>query len=705
MTALDLPAIVDARLSPLARRVALAAAGVALTAIVLRTTWVLPKTTPAGIVVLGLVLGSLDALLAIGLILVYRTNKIINFAHGELGAFAGVLSAQLIASHVPYLVSVPVGIAAGLVGGGLVEVFIVRRFAKAPRMLLTVATIGLASILVFAELEIPTLFSRKVLSSNFRTPFSGWRFSIDSSVIFDGNYVVVGVAVVAAAIGLGLFFRSRYGVAVRAAAEDGDRAALCGIPTKRLSTIVWIIAGGLSAAAAILRAPVIGLQVGVLIGPGLLLRALAAAVIGRMQNIPAAVAGALMLGVLQQAVYWSFSESSIIDVVVLGVILAVLLAQRKKLSRSDVDGGVAVVAEVRPIPAELARLREVRIGRPLLVGAFGLAVVLLPAHIGDARQNLTSLIAIFALVGVSLVVLTGWAGQVSLGQFALVAIGACTAGTLTADHRADLLVSLLAGGAAAALVALLLGLPALRIRGLYLAVTTLAFAVTTSTFLLRQQWLLPSGEVTRPFLFGRIDLDSELAYCRFCIAVLVLCIVAVRSLRGSRTGRAIVGVRDNERAAQAYGVDATAAKLWAFAISGFLAGIAGGLLVHLQHGVPTGQLGQYTPEQSLSVFLLAVIGGLGSVPGAVLGAVYVKGAQYLLAGPAAFLASGVGVLVLLLLLPGGLGSLLYGARDAILRRLARRRGIVVASLVADLRVEPDDGDIALDLPVPVGAPT
>src|SRR6185437_16422727 len=98
-----------------------------------------------------------DALLAIGLLLIYRTNRIINFAHAEMGAFAGVLSSQLIASSWPYLVSVPVGIAAGIVGGGLVEVLVIRRFAKAPRLLLTVATIGLATILVYAELEVPHL--------------------------------------------------------------------------------------------------------------------------------------------------------------------------------------------------------------------------------------------------------------------------------------------------------------------------------------------------------------------------------------------------------------------------------------------------------------------------------------------------------------------------------------------------------------------
>jgi len=679
------------------RRAGIVAASLAAAYVVLKTGLVLRRSTSNGIILLGLVLGSLDALLAIGLLLIYRTNRIINFAHAEMGAFAGVLSSQLIASSWPYLVSVPVGIAAGIVGGGLVEVLVIRRFAKAPRLLLTVATIGLATILVYAELEVPHLFSRQVLSTNFRTPFSEWRFAIDNSVTFDGNDVVILAVVVVAAVGLAAFFRSRYGVAVRATAEDADRAALCGIPTKRLATVVWAIAGGLAATAAILRSPVVGMQVGVLVGPGLLLRALASAVIGRMRSIPITVGAALALGVLYQAMYYSYSETSRFDIVVLVVILVALLAQRRAQERSDRELGLAVVAEVRALPVELARLREVRWGRVLIPLVLLLAAIVVPAHVGEGRQNLASLITVFAVIGLSLVVLTGWAGQVSLGQFGLVAVGACVSGSLTADRHWDLLVSLLVGALVTAAVALLLGLPALRIRGLFLAVTTLAFAVALQSFFLHQQWLVPSGEVPRPTLFGRISLTSELSYYRFCLVVLVLLMLAIRSLRGSRLGRAIIGVRDNTRAAQSFGVNATSVRLWAFAISGFVAGIAGGLLVHLQFGIPQTQ---YAPEQSLNVFLLAVIGGLGSIPGAVLGAVYVKGAQYLLPGPAAFLASGAGVLVLLLAVPGGLSAVYYGIRDALLRRVAGRRGLVVPSLVADVRVES-----AVDAPADVVLPS
>jgi branched-chain amino acid transport system permease protein len=251
-----------------------------------------------------------------------------------------------------------------------------------------------------------------------------------------------------------------------------------------------------------------------------------------------------------------------------------------------------------------------------------------------------------------------------------------------------------------------LGVPALRVKGFFLAVTTLAFAVSTSSFLLRQEWLVPSGAVGRPRLFGRIDLDSELAYYYVCLAVLVLVIIGLRGLRSSRIGRAVRATRDNERAAQAFGISAIAAKLVAFAASGFVAGIAGALLVHHQHGLPATQ---YAPQQSLSVFLITVIGGLGSIPGAILGAIYIKGTQYLLAGPYSFLASGLGVLALLLVLPEGLGALLFRIRDGGLRLLAQRKDIVVPSLLADVRVPdapPDDDvlgapDVTIDATSPI----
>jgi branched-chain amino acid transport system permease protein len=402
-----------------------------------------------------------------------------------------------------------------------------------------------------------------------------------------------------------------------------------------------------------------------------------------MTSLPITVAAAMGLAVVEQSVFWSYGRSTVMDAALLVVILVALLVQRHRFARAEEGASWKAVAAVRPVPAELAGLPEVRRARVALTVALLGAAIAIPPLLTSTRQNLLAVIVIYCLVGLSLVVLSGWAGQISLGQFALVGIGGGVAGSLSQDAGWDLLLSMLAGGLAGTVAALVLGLPALRIRGFFLAVSTLAFAVSTSSYLLRQEWLVPTASVGRPRLFGRADLEVELTFYYLALAVLVLTVVGMRGVRRSRIGRAIVAVRDNQAAAQAYGIHAITTKLVAFGVSGFVAGLAGGLLVHHQHGLPATQ---YSPQQSLSVFLITVIGGLGSVPGAILGALYIKGTQYLLAGPWAFFASGIGVLGLLLVLPEGLGALLYRARDAFLRRVAQRRGIVVSSLVADVRV-------------------
>ncbi len=672
-------------------RMGIVGGAIVVALVLLRTGLVLPKSTPFGIIALGVVLGSLNSLLAIGLVLVYRSSRIVNFAQGELGASAAVLAVELSARGWNYFLAVGTGLATAIVASGVIEVTIVRRFRSAPRLILTVATIALANLLVFVELIIPRVFGHEVVAGGFTTPLSRFHITI-RPVIFSGDHIlVIGVAA-AAIVALRAFFASRYGVAVRAAAENSDRAALSGIPTKSLQTMVWIIAGLLSAAAAILQGPVVGLQVGVLIGPGLLLRALTAAVVGRMESMTVTVAAAIGLGIVEQALFWSYGRSATIDVILLAIILAGLLIQRRRLLRIDPSESSAweSLGEVRPTPDELASTPEVRYGRiALLVVLAGLAIGV-PIALSPSRQNLMAVLVIFGLIGVSLLVLTGWAGQISLGQMAIVGIGGAVAGSLSADHGWDFVVTLVAAALAGALAAGVLGLPALRIRGLFLAVTTLGFAVVTSNFLLRQGWLTPGGSVARPVLFERFDLESDLTYYYVCLTLLVVVILAVRNLRSSRMGRAIIGTRDNERAAQSYGVNAMYAKLAAFAISGAVAGLAGGLLVYQQHGLPATQ---YSPQQSLSVFLIAMIGGLGSIVGALLGALYVKGSQYLLQGTWSFLASGAGVLVLLLILPSGLGSLVFRLRDVLLARIADRHGVEVPSLVADRRVAEEEPDL------------
>jgi branched-chain amino acid transport system permease protein len=164
----------------------------------------------------------------------------------------------------------------------------------------------------------------------------------------------------------------------------------------------------------------------------------------------------------------------------------------------------------------------------------------------------------------------------------------------------------------------------------------------------------------------------------------VLSLIVVYGLRRSRTGRVLIGIRENERAVRAYGVDASRTSLAGFAISGFLAAFAGALYVHQQTGLG---VDPYLPQQSLKVFSMVVIGGLGSVPGALLGSTYVQGVDFFLPLQWQFLATGAGMLLVLMILPGGLGSLLYQTRDWLLRRIGQRRKILVPSLVADRRVE------------------
>lgn len=660
---------------------------------------------PPSILFLGAITGSLNALIALGIVLVYRANRVINFATGDIGALGGVLAISLVAGPGwPFLLAVPVGLAAALVVGALVEFLIVRRFAKSPRLILTVATIALSALLAAFTLLLPRLFRFDVAPQDFDLPFTvtfKWF-----PVIYRSGHVMILIGVPLLAIGLSAFFRyTRVGVAVRASAERADRAALLGIPVKRVGTLVWVLAAGLSAMAVLLRAPVVGVPIGSVLGPTLLLRALAAAVIGKMENLSVTFAAAVVLGMIERATFWVTERTLVSDAILFGVILAALLVQRRGgSSRADDTGASTWEAsrEVRPIPRQFDRVNLVRFGVPALsLGALGL-VALVPMTWNGSRVNLIGFGLILAIALVSLVVLTGWAGQISLGQMAFVAFGAATAGRLF-QSGLDFFLCIVAAGFVGAFVAVLIGLPALRIRGPFLAVATLGFALATGSFFLNAEffpWLVPEGRITRPVILGRYDLESEHSFYLLLLIVLLLVLASARSFRNSRSGRVLVAMRDNARAAQSYGVNAVRAQLFAFALSGFYAAIAGAMLVFHQHSL-TSSVREASPN--IVLFTAAVIGGLASLPGALLGAAYLTFLYYspLTKLPAVqLLANGVGVLVVLLFLPAGLSGLFYDIRDGILRRIARLKGLVVPSLLADQRTDDEPPPTeALDLNV------
>jgi branched-chain amino acid transport system permease protein len=644
---------------------------------------------PNGIYLQGVTLGCLNGLLAIGLVLVYRTNRIINFAQGELGAFAAALAVELVQRFGwPFVPAVLVSLLAAVAMAALVEFAIIRRFSKAPRLILTVATIGVFQILGAIELALPFLLNKHAkLNGGFNTPVS-FHFKFGGA-IFTGDYLVVLIVTPLILGGLVWFLRGTgYGLAARAAAEDGDRARLLGVRVKRVSLLVWVIAGFLSAAAAILKAPVSGFQFGAISGFTLLLQALAAAVIARMESIPVAFGAAVLISTADQVLYFGTSRQGPNNGLLLAIIIVALLVQRKRVGRLESESSSwQAVQEVRPIPAELRKLPEVRLARFGLGGLMLLVLTVLPFLLTPSKTKLASVIMIYAMVGLSLVILTGWGGNVSFGQWALVGVGALVAGKLaTQANPSDFFVAMLVAGLAGAGVAVVIGLPALRIRGLFLGVTTLAFALATGSWIFTFDWLTPNGAIQRPVMFGLVDVYLERNFYFVCFAFLLATLFVGHNLRRSRFGRVLISMRDNEKASQAFGVPTVKTKLMAFAASGFVAAVAGGLYAYHEQQL---RADRFPPELSLLMFSMVVIGGMGSQSGAILGALFIRGTQYFLPQQFQLLATGAGVLLLLLFFPGGLGQLFFMARDTYLRWVADRRKILVPSLVADRRVDID----------------
>ena len=672
--------------SPARRRTA----GAVLAAVVLlfAVAQLLPHVSPPGVILQGAELGAVNGLLALGLVLTYRSTRIINFAYGAMGGVGGTLGIMLhLGHHVNWFVCLAVGVAAGAAVGAGVEVLVIRRFFTAPRLVLTVASIGLAQILGGIQLLIPGWLHGPGLVGGFRTPLTGAHFRIHP-VVFTGDDLLVVAVVPAVLAGLGWFLlRTDAGIAVRAAADNSDRALLLGVPIRRLSTIVWTVAGVLAALTVMVNGPSQGLTLSAAAGPTLLLPALAAAVVARMESLPVAFGAGVALGIVDSLTRFNVTKEAASDVVFLVVILVALLVQRRALSRSDdTEGSWQATGILRPIPAALRRLPEVAAGRAVIGVAVAVGLVLVPLAFGPGTVNEFTVAVVYGMVAVSLVVLSGWAGNISLGQFGFAGIGGAVAGDLVAKWNVDLFFSLVAAAVAGAVLAVVIGIPALRIRGLFLAVTTMAFAVALDSFFLNPtnfEPLIPSSFV-RPVLWKRFDLQNVNDYYWFCLALLGLTILFVTGLRHARAGRVLLATRDNPRAAAAMAVPTVRVKLVGFVLSGVIAGVAGAL-----YAGALGSVGFHSYDSSISLLLfsMAVIGGLGSISGSLLGVAAIVIATH--AFPRFQLViTGAGLLVLLLVLPGGLGEAQQRVRDRILRAIALRRGLLVPSLVADRREEP-----------------
>lgn len=622
------------------------------------------------IVVVGLMTGLIYGVLAVGLVLIYRATGVINFAHGEIGAFgAAVLAILVLDYRWNFFVALTFVLVIGALIGAVVELGVIRRLFHAPRLILLVATIGVAQLLFFAQLILPGIEN----IARYPSPID--RVIEAGDFLMRSEHFMVLAFVPACVAGLTMFLtRTPYGLAVRASAENGDAARLAGISVKRVSTLVWVLAAVLATLSAVLLNPIRGVIVGGAfgaLGPGLLLAALAAGLIGRLRSLPLALAGGIAIGVGEAIILVNVATPGVSTLAMFALVVALVLWGRR--GASGEEGAWSLSPKVKPIPERLREIWWVR-RLPVLGGGVGLAVALTVPLLftTSAQLFLLSLVLLYAIVALSLTVLIGWAGQLSLGQFAFVGLGAMTTAALY-GRGMPFLVAVAYGTVAGIVAALAVGGPALRVRGLNLAITTLAFAV------MAHGWLLPhrlftdgASLVTVPrAMVGPIDLSSPRAYYYLCLVVLCVCVVMVSRLRASGVGRTLIAVRDNEPSAASFTLSPAVAKLTAFAISGGLAALAGGLLAGLRVQFTPGA---FAVTESLNVVAMTVIGGVGSVAGSVLGAVYVVGIPAIFqdAQAARLLSSGIGLLVLLLYFPGGLAQLLYKARDTLLAAAERR---------------------------------
>ncbi|MDE0236992.1 MAG: branched-chain amino acid ABC transporter permease/ATP-binding protein [bacterium] len=619
------------------------------------------------LLLLGTIFGLGYALLGIGLVLAYRSSGFINFAHGSIGLVAASMMSVVVKDYgVPYWLGfVGALIVAALLAAGI-ESFVVRKLAAAPKVLAMVATLGAAEALLLLSLS----FSKGGLGGgNFPQPPGFPQFDLtvfvspSATALLCLSPVVVG--------GLYLFLqRSRFGLAIRGAAANPDSATLAGVDPRHMAMLSWALAGGIAAFAAMLIIPNQSTVTADALGPDFIIRGLAVAALARFANLPIALLAGLGIGLVEQ-ILASNPEATGWFEVALFVLILVGVAMQVRVGR-ELSERWSSLSPSRRLPDSYRDIWLIRNLGWVVGGVAAVAAALVPLGISNRSAFVLSTIVAFATIGISVSFLTGLAGQLSLGQVAFAAIGA-VAGVRVAVDTGSLLLGLLCGGAVGAAASAAVGLPALRVRGLLLAIATLAFALATFSWLLRQDWAFGAGLSSRPASVLGIELTTSRAFYFVALAVFAGVLAVAHVLRRSSFGRSLVAVRDNEAAARVLQIAPRRLLLQAYAFAGFVAGV-GGVILAMSNTFVTRSI--FTPSDSINVVSLAVIGGLSELTGPLFGAAYLIGIREFFDLELSALAGlNAAWLILILEQPRGFHGLLETTRRNLIDQIARLRGV------------------------------
>jgi branched-chain amino acid transport system permease protein len=546
--------------------------------------------------------GCIYALTAMGLVVTYTTSGIFNFAQGAIGMIGAFLYWQFSQGYGwPTWLALPavVLVIIPLLGAGI-ERTVVRRLETASLEAKLTVTIAL----LLLGIGVATALWNPQVARTIPPYFNGHQVSIGGVVLTWHQMIVVGAAI-AVALGLRLFFYlTRPGVAMRAVVDDRELLALAGATPARYAQLGWAMGCGLAALAGILIAPLINLDITVL--TLLVINGYAAAMVGRLRSLPLTFAGAILLGLAQAyaigylpvSVLWSDLEQ-VIPMVFLLVVMLLLPQSKATLTR-----------RVRVRAPRIVGTKESGVAAAVFVVAcVGAAGLLSGSSLSYAMTGLA-----IGIVMLSLVLLTGYGGQVSLCQLTFAGLGAYAMSKVGGSGGS--LLGILAAVGLAGAAGCIVALPALRLRGLYLALATLAFASTMDAAFFNNIDVFGvslSIPVARPHIPG-VSLNSDKSYLILLGVVFALLAVGLLALRRSRFGRRLVAINDSPSASVTLGIDMTLSKLAVFTVSAGMAGLGGALYGGAQGAVSPND---FPLVLSLTLLLLAVVWGIRTTAGMV----------------------------------------------------------------------------------------
>jgi ABC-type branched-subunit amino acid transport system ATPase component/branched-subunit amino acid ABC-type transport system permease component len=567
--------------------------------------------------VLGLGAGGAYAIAGVGLTQIYRGSGVLNLAHGAMAFFSAVLFVWAYQVwHLPFVVAALIAVVAAALIGALVEVLVMRKLRDAAPLVRIIATLGVMAVL---QQAVPLIFGGNFQNQSVNSFYPSGAVKLGSSVgLTYDRIIVVGVTLVLGVILRVVMSGTKFGLATTAGAENPLVASTMGVNTKLVGLLNWVIGSALAGLAGVLLVPILAS-----LAPNplvlLIIPVLAAAMIGRFSSYALTIGGGLVIGIgqsllveYQTRIFGQKLSGGWPDALPFLIIIVILMA-----------GGTTF-----PRRGELAS-RLPRVGRTTVSPLVGVVVSVAAAALVFVCSNQLATqfatMAAVGIVGLSLVVITGLAGQTALAQLSISGIAAMVAAALSHSFGWPFLAVLVVGVAAGAAAGIIFALPAFRTRGPTLAIATLGVGYALENVLYTNGNLTLSNiyggtPVKSPSLFG-LSIDGTAhpqRYAALVVLVLGLIAVGVSNLRASPTGRRLLAVRSSERAAASAGIGLARSKTAAFVVAAAIASV-GGVLLAFQNDSVT--YDAYDILNSLNLVIFTLIGGVGYILGPLFGAV------------------------------------------------------------------------------------